>query len=161
MIDGYAIINNDYKEKTYNVDNMYLCINDKNRVGLYKRYTYYNKYILTKLNSDYYDSGFIFVGIDSDDVGIIKTHYHKIPTFSKAAIGDKKLHCGLNYVATCKIEDYVNFDMLRLKMIEEGIINNYKLGPVTETEMLEVLKYACKYFTQDEAEKVLKKNKDK
>ena len=148
MIDGryngedYVIKNDDINEKTYFVENLYFCINDRDEVGIYNRIEYYNKNIRTLFNINYYNSGLIFSGVDNDNVCIIQTHYESTNSVSALPVGSRVK----DYIANCKIVNYISFNNLCLKMYDEGLIKNYSMDKVKEKDLLKIIKYAYDYF---------------
>lgn len=171
MIDGIyndddcVIMNNDIKEKTYYVENLYFCINDRDEVGIYKRIKYYNKNIRTLFNKNYYNSGLIFSGVDNDNVCIIQTHYESNNSVSALPVGSRVSDEFNYYTANCKIVNYISFNNLCLKMYDEGLIKNYSMDKVKEKDLLKIIKYAYDYFfdkleVKKSTSKKLTKSKD-
>ncbi len=147
----------DNTEKTYNVQNLYFCINDRNEVGIYRRFEYYNRKIKTLFNKNYYDSGLIFEGLDNDNCAVIETHYDDIPTVRNLGIGKRISDARCYYTVNCMIKNYISFNNLCLKMIDEGLMSKYTCEQVSQSQLLKVIKYAYKYFDMYSVEKAKQK----
>lgn len=136
------------------VNDVYVCVyhngsnSNEMHVGLFKKINWSTS--LWQPLPDvlpYYDAGSIFVGVNSNYVGMIKTHCNADSINRPSPIGTRiELGNNGNYVASCKIDKFMSFDDMRLIMVNEELIDNYDIGKATSCEQLEVLKYASSYY---------------
>lgn len=127
-----------------NVSDIFVCVYNDEHVGLFRKVNYSNE-----PDHDYYDAGSIYVGVDSDYIGMKETHhnYHSAPVWRKA--GARVKVDDHVYLCNCNMENGMSFDDMRLKMFEEGLIGSYKIGKASSEEMIEVLCYARSHYHLD------------
>lgn len=144
LIDKYNNISENDKVKivsdeVIDTENLYICLYDENRIGLFK-----------KENYNYVD---IYIGVDTDNVAVyvskILTSYEK--WYNN---GEKIQIDGREYSATCRINSAFNLEGFKLMMYHEGLINDSNIRLIFSSEISEMLKYAYEYFN------IRKNNKD-
>lgn len=129
------------------VRNIFICVYNGNHVGLFKKI---NWSIENFYYSSCYDAGCVYVGIDSNYIGIKKTHSYDTSVSCWEPIGTKLVLRHNTYVSNCVMQDSMSFDDMRLIMYKEGKIKPYEIGKADPDEMLEVLKYAFSYYQLDQ-----------
>lgn len=92
----------------------------------------------------------VYFGINSDQVAIYRSGSDngieaKKPGYT-ATLSD-----GRQVSATCVIDKAYSFDSIRLRLYQDGDIGPYEIGKATNAEILEVLTYAQKMFSEENA----------
>lgn len=127
------------------VSDIFICVYNKNCVGLFRKINwnsdYYYKYI-----SKCYEAGSIYVGVDSDYIGMKKTHSDSIEVNYWEEIGARVDLKSGTYIANCSMKNGMSFDDMRLIMYKNNKIGPYTLGESSPQEMLDVLKFAMSYY---------------
>lgn len=133
------------------VNNIFICVYNGIHVGLFKKINW-----STELRKNYffgcdeYDAGSIYVGINSNYVGMKKTHSDNFWLNKWQPIGTKVVLNNNSYVSNCVMQTGMSFDDMRLIMYSAGKIGPYEIGKATSQEMLDVLKYASSYYQLDQ-----------
>ena len=135
-----------------NVSNIFVCVYNNNCVGLFKKINWSSPiHQWTKYHSPEYNAGSIYVGIDSDYIGMKETHEAFFSRNEWKKVGTKIIVDGKSYVANCNMQNGMSFDDMRLIMYSVGQIEPYEIGKATSQEMLEVLRYASSYYQLDQS----------
>lgn len=130
------------------VRDVFVCVYDDKCVGLFKKIDWncggYGK-----------DTGSIYVGVDSNYIGMKKTH-DSFSSVNKWQPAGTSVHLcsgrsSGRYVANCDMQDSMSFDDMRLIMYNAGQIESYEIGKATSQEKLAVLKYAFNYYQLDKS----------
>lgn len=126
------------------VSDIFICFYNHKHVGLFEKLNhcfsqnyYYN---------DRYKAGSIYVGVDSNYVGMELTYNLSCSDHRWEKIGTKRKLNGQIYVSNCVIQDCMSFDDMRLIMYNEGKIGPYEIGKASSQEMVDVLRYALNYY---------------
>lgn len=124
------------------VSDIFVCVYNDKCVGLFER-----KFLSSSMNlfGEYY-AGMIYIGIDSNYIGLKTIH----DGISSVNVWEKTGKAISNYVTNCNMQNDMSFDDMRLIMYNEGQIEPYENGKATSQEILEVLKYAFKYYRLDQ-----------
>ncbi len=134
------------------VSSIFVCVYNSKCVGLFKKINWSSTiYQWTKYHSPEYNAGSIYVGIDSNYIGMKSTHEDMFSRNSWQEVGKKVVVDGKSYVANCNMQNGMSFDDMRLIMYSAGQIGPYEIGKATSQEMLEVLKYASSYYQLDQS----------
>lgn len=145
------------------VSDVYICVysNEKSsyggtevpaKVGLFRR----KEYSVSTRVLGYpgnCDSGFIFEGIISRDVGIIETLENNRESHNRQILGKSIWQDGKGYVATCRITEFISFDEFCLMMAADSAEQNscFIMGKASRQQMQQVLIYAYRYYVVDRA----------
>ena len=138
-------VNVSTKEKV-NVKDVDVCVYNEDCIGLFRKFEWLKDGIL------FGEAGIIYVGIDSDKLGIKSLVDSGINTNYFVSAGERCYVNGKTYLANCTINDSIGFDDLRFKLFRSGIIGVFEMGKATPEEMLEVMCYAADYFKIDKNE---------
>ena len=154
LIDKYNNISENDKLKIVNdklidAENLYICLYDDDKVGLFKKKNYRNEIVP---NYNYLD---IYCGVDTNNVAIyisrtlssIEKWYRKKETIQIY---------GEEYSATCKIDSAINICAFKLMMYHEGIISDSNINMIFSSEIPEIINYAYSYFNVSGKQKVFK-----
>lgn len=133
------------KQEQKDVKDMFICVYNGKHVGLFKKINWSSGYYRGYSDNDY-SAGSIYVGVDSNYVGMKKTHEDNISVNYWEPVGVKVVLKDKKYVSNCVMCDGMSFDDMRLIMYNNGQICPYEIGKATSQEMLEVLKYAVIYY---------------
>lgn len=149
------------QKKTKDISDVVVCVYNNEHVGLFKKKNYSKNDILERIFApeEWYDSGVIYIGIDSNLIGIKTTHHIDKSLNRYEPIGTKIIFNGYSYIANCNINSVISFDEIRLMMYNEGKIKPYEIGKASSEEFLEVLKYAYNYYQLSQKEKQPKTKK--
>ena len=148
LVDKYNGVSKDDKikimsDKVIDTENLYICLFDDDKVGLFKKKNYRNKIVS---NYNYLD---IYCGVDNHNVAIyINSMLSRREKWYNS--GEKIQVDGKDYFATCKINSAYNLDSFKLMMYHEGIINDSNINLIFSSEIPEMLKYAYEYFNIEE-----------
>lgn len=135
------------------VSSIFVCVYNGQRVGLFKKINWSTPmHQWTKYHSPEYDAGSIYVGIDSNYIGMKSTHKHSFSENHWQEVGTKVVLDGKSYVANCNMQNGMSFDDMRLIMYSEGQIGSYEIGKAASQEMLDVLKYASRYYQLNQSD---------
>ncbi len=134
------------QEEKKDVSDIFICVYNGKNVGLFKKLNWYSSYY--KIIS--YNAGSIYVGVDSNYVGMKRTHDDVINVSQWETAGARVELKDKTYIANCDMEDGMSFDDMRLIMYSEGKIDSYEIGKASSEEMIDVLKYAFSYYKLDE-----------
>lgn len=132
--------------KAKDISNIYICVYDEIHVGLFQKTNWCGP---VNIWNNTYDAGIVYLGIDSNYVGMKKTHTCNYSENRWQPIGTKTIVDGKGHVANCEMQDCMSFDDMRLIMYKEGQIGPYEIGKASSQEILEVLKYATSYYELD------------
>lgn len=132
------------ENKEVDVSNIFVCVYNDEHVGLFRKINYNEK-----TDRAYYNAGSIYVGVDSDYIGMKETHCNSHCTTVWKKAGAKVKVDDHVYLCNCNMENGMSFDDMRLKMFEEGLIDSYKIGKSSSEEMIEVLCYARSHYHLD------------
>ncbi len=135
------------KEEKKDVKNVFVGVYNDNCVGLFKKIDWSTSIEQwTEFHSAKYDAGSIYVGIDSDYIGLKTTHESYYSTDRWDDIGENVVFNGNDYTANINMKNAISFDEMRLLMFRAGLIKYYDFGRATTQEILEVLNYAFDYY---------------
>ncbi len=132
-------------EKKEDVSSLYICTYDDNKVGLFKRINYNSNYYF--ILGNYYDAGSIYVGYNSDYIGIKETHYNDQQCDSWRKVGKRVDLDNGSYVANCNMKSAESFDDMRLKMAMAEELDTYEIGKASQREIIDVLKFAQRFYS--------------
>lgn len=135
------------QDKKKDVSNIFVCVYNDKCVGLFTKIGWIGK------NRGFvtcYDAGSIYIGVDSNYIGMKQTHHDISILRQWLPSGTKETVDGKNYAANCDMQNAMSFDDMRLIMYKKGMIDSYELGKATNKEMLDVLAFAHTYFKLDE-----------
>ena len=153
LIEKYNSISDDkmslVQDKVLDTENLYICLYDEDKVGLFKKNNYRNEIVP---NYNYLD---IYCGVDTNNVAIyisrtlssIEKWYRKKETIQIY---------GEEYSATCKINSAYNLESFKLMMYHEGIISDSNINMIFPSEISEMINYAYSYFNVSGKQKVFK-----
>lgn len=147
------------QEEKKDVSDIFVCVYNDKYVGLFKKINWSTE-VKTYIgySKPEYKAGSIYIGIDSNYIGMKETHYSSRCTNVWERIGTKYVIDGNSYVANCNMQNGMSFDDMRLIMYNDGVIDSYEIGKASSKKMIEVLSYACSYYQLDQG---IKKNKTK
>ncbi|MBQ7104925.1 MAG: hypothetical protein IJN90_03635 [Bacilli bacterium] len=132
-------------EEKKDISDMYICLYNNGKVGLFKELRF-SSGIETIMGHNSWNAGSLFIGVNSNLVGLRITHQN----FSSDAYWEKEGYQETvdkkRYVCNCNMQDAITFDDVRLMMYEDKEISSYELGKASNSEMIQVLKYAKKYY---------------
>lgn len=154
LIDKYNNISENDKikivsDKVIDTENLYICLYDDDKVGLFKKKNYRNKIVS---NYNYLD---IYCGVDNHNVAIyINSMLSRREKWYNS--GEKIQVDGKDYFATCKINSAYNLDSFKLMMYHEGIISDSNINMIFPSEISEMINYAYSYFNVSGKQKVFK-----
>lgn len=144
--EKYALeMNVPLQEETKDISHAYICAYDDGRVGLFKELRYSSPKEKV-MGYDRWSAGSLFIGIESNLVGIRVTHDDFMELDAWQKVGATEIVDKERYVCNCNIYDAMTFDDIRLMMYEEGLIRPYTLGKATNRDIVNALKYAKKYY---------------
>lgn len=153
LIEKYNSISDDkmslVQDKVLDTRNLYICLYDDDKVGLFKKKNYRNEIVP---NYNYLD---IYCGVDTNNVAI---YLSKILTSCEKWYnnGEKIQVDGKDYFATCKINSAYNLESFKLLMYHEGIISDSNINMIFSSEIPEIINYAYSYFNVSGKQKVFK-----
>ena len=136
------------QEERKDVRDIFICFYNGKHVGLFKKINWCSSHKGKKSN---YNAGSVYVGVDSNYVGIKQTHedYRAVSCWKYAGsivdLGDND-----TYIANCNMENGMSFDDMRLIMYCDGSIGPYEIGKANSKEIIDVLKYASSYYQLDQ-----------
>ena len=139
-------------DKVIDTENLYICLYDDDKVGLFKKNNYRNENVP---NYNYLD---IYCGVDTNNVAIYLSTI--LTSREKWCNNGEKIQVdGKDYFATCKINSAYNLESFKLMMYHEGIINDSNINIILSSEMPEMINYAYSYFNVSREQKALKERK--
>ena len=153
LIEKYNSISDDkmslVQDKVLDTENLYICLCDEDKVGLFKKTNYRNEIVP---NYNYLD---IYCGVDTNNVAI---YLSTILTSREKWYnnGEKIQVSGEDYFATCKINSAYNLESFKLMMYHEGIISDSNINMIFPSEISEMINYAYSYFNVSGKQKVFK-----
>ena len=136
-------------DENNNARDIYVCIYDKNNIGLFKRIQWRTRIHKNAIVGNNYNSGNIYIGIDTDHIGMEKTHEDYFSTESWEPIGTYVKYDKKKYISDCKIEQAVNIDTIRFYMYSKGKIESYIPGKANGKELLDILENSYEFFNLD------------
>lgn len=129
------------------VSNIYICVYNYRHIGLFEKIDWNTeKTYDASCDRWNYDAVGVYVGMDSDYVGINLTHYNHKRVYQWQEIGSSVTINNKTYVANCNMQNKMSFNDMRRVMYNDGEIDSYEIGKVSLQELLEVLKYAQHYY---------------
>lgn len=135
------------KDTRKDVSNIFICVYNDKHVGLFEKINWNTTPIKKSKYSDIeYDAGSIYVGVNSNYIGMKTTHHGSLPQSHWEPAGTYATIDEVQYVANCTMKNGMSFDDMRLIMYNNGEIGSYEVGKATDQEILEVLKYASSYY---------------
>lgn len=132
------------QEEKKDISDVFVCVYNENCVGLFKKINWNSKMVVGSPPA--YDAGSIYVGVESDYIGMKKTHSDIICVSRWEPAGTKVVVDGKSYLANCNMKNGMSFDDMRLNMYGDGQIGSYEIGKASSQEMLDVLSYATRYY---------------
>jgi len=139
-------------DKVIDTENLYICLYDDDKVGLFKKTNYRNEIVP---NYNYLD---IYCGVDTNNVAIYLSTI--LTSREKWCNNGEKIQVdGKDYFATCKINSAYNLESFKLMMYHEGIINDSNINMILSSEMPEMINYAYSYFNVSREQKALKERR--
>ena len=157
LVDKYNKVSEDDKikivsDKVIDTENLYICLYDDDKVGLFKKTNYRNEIVP---NYNYLD---IYCGVDTNNVAIYLSTI--LTSREKWCNNGEKIQVdGKDYFATCKINSAYNLESFKLMMYHEGIIDDSNINMILSSEMPEMINYAYSYFNVSREQKALKERK--
>ena len=153
LIEKYNSISDDkmslVQDKVLDTRNLYICLYDEDKVGLFKKNNYRNEIVP---NYNYLD---IYCGVDNHNVAIyINSMLSRREKWYNS--GEKIQVDGKDYFATCKINSAYNLESFKLMMYHEGIISDSNINMIFSSEIPEIINYAYSYFNVGGKQKVFK-----
>lgn len=138
------------QDKRKDVSDIFICVYNKKHVGLFKKINWKSGHYV-RYFSDCYNAGSIYIGVDSNYIGMKTTHEDSIGVsrWEKAGARIDLKEQG-TYIANCDMENGMSFDDMRLIMYNAGQIESYEIGKASSQEMIDVLKYASSYYQLDQ-----------
>lgn len=133
------------QEEKKDVSDIFICVYNNKHVGLFKKINWNSSYHRGWSNFDY-NAGSIYVGVDSNYVGMKQTHKDNITVSYWQEAGARVDLKDCTYVANCNMENGMSFDDMRLIMYSAGQIGPYEIGKASSQEINDVLKYAFSYY---------------
>lgn len=138
------------QEEKKDVSDIFICVYNGKHVGLFKKINWNSDYYRGWSDCDY-DAGSIYVGVDSNYVGMKQTHKDNIVVSNWKKAGSRvDLKDKGTYVANCNMENGMSFNDMRLIMYNDGQIEPYEIGKASSQEIIDVLKYASSYYQLDQ-----------
>lgn len=138
-------INVPRQEDFKDVSDFYIGVYNEGQVGLFRELRYSSPKE-TVLNHEKWSAGSLFIGVESNLIGI-KTTHEGFSSFTRwQTEGEMEMVDQKRYVCNCNMSDTVPFDNVRLMMYEEGKIPAYTLGKATHRQIVETLAYAKNYY---------------
>ncbi len=128
------------------VSDIFICVYNDKHIGLFKKINWYTR----KYDSVEYAAGSIYVGIDSDYIGMKGMHPYYTYENRWQPVGKKVIVCDKCYISNCIMQNSMSFDDMRLIMYSDGQIKPYEIGKASSKEMIDVLKYAFSYYQLDQ-----------
>ncbi len=138
------------QDQRKDVRDIFICVYNNKHVGLFKKINWKSAYYTGWTGHDY-NAGSIYVGVDSNYIGLKTTHDENHSVNRWEAPGARiELKDKDTFVANCYMQNGMSFDDMRLIMYREGKIGPYEIGKATSKEILDVLKYAFIYYQLDQ-----------
>lgn len=150
--------NNLTKDNLIDSKDIYICIYDEYNIGLFKRISWSTRPHKNIVGGYKYNAGNIYIGIDTDHIGMNKIHEEYFNIDKCEPIGTCVRYKRKKYISDCKIEKAINLDNMRLDMYLNGEIQEYIPGKANSKELIEALSCACEYYKLN-SEEVKKKKK--
>ena len=139
-------------DKVIDTENLYICLYDDDKVGLFKKTNYRNEIVP---NYNYLD---IYCGVDTNNVAIYLSTI--LTSREKWCNNGEKIQVdGKDYFATCKINSAYNLESFKLMMYHEGIINDSNINMILSSEISKLIDSAYYYFNVSWEQKALKERK--
>lgn len=133
------------QEEKKDVSDIFICVYNGKHVGLFKKINWNSDYYSRWSDCDY-DAGSIYVGVDSNYVGMKQTHDRNIEVSCWKKVGARvDLEKG-TYIANCNMQNGMSFDDMRLIMYSDEQIETYEIGKASSKEIIDVLEYASRYY---------------
>lgn len=133
------------EEPTNDVSAYHVCVYDDGKVGLFKEIKFSSPKE-TVMNAERWNAGSLFIGVNSSLIAIKKTHEGFVFRDRWQEKGEVERVDNKRYVCNCNAHDAMTFDDMRLIMYENGEIGPYELGKATSRDLINVLKFAKKYY---------------
>lgn len=128
-------------EEKKNIKDVDVCIYNEDCIGLFRKIEW-----VSYPYSTFYDAGVIYVGIDSNYIGMKSLARNGFPYESFSSAGTVHTIKDMTYLSNCTLDKTIGFDDLRFKLYRKGLIEPFEIGKATASEMLEVMCYAADYF---------------
>lgn len=138
-------INVPLQEDFKDVFDFYIGVYNEGHVGLFRELRYSSPKE-TVLNHEKWSAGSLFIGVESNLLGIKTTHEGFSSFVRWQTEGEMEMVDQKRYVCNCNMSDAIPFDNVRLMMYEEGKIPAYTLGKATHRQIVETLAYAKNYY---------------
>ena len=139
-------------------NNLYICLYNDNEIGLFikeqlkseeKRKEYRSGYSTLSFPEYkyYYYAADIYVGYDDISIiGINVLHREENTVNEWSESGYETSYSVKHYKSTCHINDYISYNKIREKMIQNGKLEFCLFSKTTQEEIEIVLEYAKEYF---------------
>ena len=155
LVDKYNGVSKDntisiVHDNVLKTKDLYVCLYDDDKVGLFRKKNYNNK------NSLHYSDSDIYFGIDTDNVTGHLNHFLGIKMDCWYKSGEEMYCYKKSFFATCEINQCIHLENIRLDMYNDKIISDYQVDVVETNKIPEILKYAYNYFNLKGKTKVLK-----
>lgn len=143
------------KETLYDIESLYVCLFNKDKVGLFKK----NNYAVQGSNTTYRisslpvdqrkENGYLYITLDSHYLFLERINFGDNQGRLMLPIGTSIIIDEVKFVVNCIVDEIVPFDEIRKLMKEEKIIDHFKEGIASNEEMYAVLKYASERYFLD------------
>lgn len=134
------------QDERKDVSEIYICVYNDKHIGLFREINWKSGYCDLLGREHCYYAGSVYIGVDSDYIGMKDTHEFDKPISKWRRAGCRvDLQSG-TYVANCDMKNCMSFDDMRLIMYCNGEIEIYEIGKASCQEILDVLKYARSYY---------------
>lgn len=131
------------QESKIDVKDIYICLFDEEKVGAFVK-----EHVVKNPEFPYRWQAIhdVFRQYKGDLVGVCTIKREGDESFTINRF--EKPGCYKDIYINCKLSDVENYDVLRQLMLEEGIISTYTPGESTESEMINVITFARKYYEE-------------
>lgn len=136
------------QEEKKDVSDTFLCVYNNKHVGLFKKINWSTEThnIDQAIGYAEYNAGSVYVGINSNYIGMKETHSYNMCINHWQPIGKKIIIDDKSYVSNCVMQKGMSFDDMRLIMYNDGQIGPYEIGKASSKEIIDVLKYSYSYY---------------
>ena len=147
LVENPILLNN-FDTKPVDVSNIFVCVYNEDRVGLFRKSKgYYNG---TDWLFDESAVASVYIGVNSNYIGA------KLVGSNEFWLGNGRfVHLSEDegVHTNCVMSNGMSFDDARAKMYADGLISGYRLGVASESEFPAVIDYVSKYYGCDQISK--------
>ena len=127
---------------------IYICVYDEDKIGVFKKISWHTRPYKTYIGNKF-NAGNIYIGIDTDHIGMNKTHEDTFNKDKWEPVGTYVKYGGKKYISDCEIKKAINLDTIRQYMYYNKKIQDYIPGNATSKEVVDTLIYAYEYLGID------------